>query len=1046
MPDTLTIPYSVTSPGNVSIVVQNPAGQTVREIQRGVPTQPGSYTAMWDGLDRFGVPCPPGQYTWNLLRTPGFTRTLKANLGINTPWAPMDRWPGNHGCVNLLMADATGVYVSSNSSEGPPSFLKMALDGSAKIWDSMGSTPSELNSPLLGMAKVPNTGGKLTGACVPSNIFYMLSATPAGPMLKINRDDTGSQFWGTYLKAFAQSPLISLLHVGDTATNYSPMRMCGGPDFIAVTYARHNEVLFIWPQDGGIVGTITVSVPTPGDVTVTPAGLAYVVSGGNIVSVDPASGNVATVWTTPVWRPAQISYDPAFGDLLIICGPFINRCNIASATTVVSYGSLSGRTYGLFNADEFDGLLDVEADGSGGFFTTEMHPRRVAHFGMAALPPQTVVRTAAPIIESVLFPELTLPSGQVLPPVAIVAPAIPTFNFPIPGPIQYDRTNPICTDQHFGGLQWGSQACIDPADTTIVYLPVDELHIGRGRIDYGSNTWSLDVVYDQVSHESWTLGNSIHEDILTFGGERIFWSVSHVGGQTYLTQRGGSNGLGRITVVRVDDAQNKLYPVAFLGSLHPSNDVKNLQAWWLQALSQNLGINTTTFQGAAGYTHFAFTWSDQNGDGNVDLSEILLSSVGSTYLECSGHVDSGFNITRPNAHPAGTPAGLWLSILNDGTNTTPKWDWGHATGHGAYLPGDVSQSRLGNLTSVWKSADGSIYAVASNTSQTFDAADAPPTNWPNNATHSARLLKWDSAGNPLFSVGVHRDYTTETMPGWAFGSLRAIIGEVNGCVVVMDGQVPASVWTSDGLYAGSFYDDAPAHAHDVGWQKLAYPIQFNDDDNQWGSVIQDTATGNVYWLKGLANSTPAYQVSGWDGWERQSGALTITAPAVAALAQGTGLAAVYNGGPARIDPAIWFGPLNGYSRGIPALNPWPIDPTKPVSAVWTGFIEAPLSETFEFHVYSYESTPTSGAQVKLTIGGVLVLDSWSSITPSGKTAAGFIFTRPSVSVPVPMLAGQKLPIKIEYAFPGNPNALLHLYWQSQSLDLRHVPQAYLYPA
>ncbi len=1054
----MDIPYTVESSGNVGIVVQNPAGQTVREIQRGVPTQPGSYTATWDGLDRYGVPMPPADYKYVVGWFPGFSRTLACNVGINTPWAPMDRWPGNHLCPNLLYVapDGSGVYISSPSSEGPPSFMKMALDGSRKIWDSEGIVSPEYNLPLLGMAKVPNTGGKLTGVCAPGNIFYQLTTKLE---LKIVRDDVGGlpgYFTGTALNAVAQkgSILASLLHAGDTpVTNpygvpppgNSPVRMAGGPDFIAITYQKYNEVRFLYPRDAAVISDITVTVPTPGDVTVTPAGLAYVVSGNNIVSVDPVTGTVTSLFT-PMPIVSAITYDPAFGDLLAICnGCFINRYEAGTGNLIATYGSPNGRAYGLFDAYQFDALLDVEADGSGGFWTAESHPRRVAHFGLSALPPETVVRTATRALVLADFPEIILPSGQVLPEEKAWAFSTPTTNFPIPGPVQYDRTQPVCIDQHFGGFQWGSTACLDPAAHTVCYLPVDELHIGRGRIDYSTNTWHLEIIYDAVSRESWTLGSQKQNDFLTFGGERIFWRVMHVAGQTYLVQRGGGNAQGRITVVRVDDTQNKLYPVAQLSAMHPTNDRTTLPPWFIQRLAlPPYNITATDFNSAGQYKYFANSFSDLNGDGIVDLSEISLATVGSQFLAGSAFVNTNWNVTKPNL--PGATTGIFLWIKNEGTASVPVWNWNNAVGFGSYMPGDVTSARLGAPISVWLSDDG-YYSIANNTTNTsvdpVSVADCPPTNWPDNLVHSERLTKHDFDGNPLWSAGVHRDCTYLNQPGWAFGSLRLIAGEVNGCIVIVDG-CRTSVWTKDGMYAGCFYDDVPAHAADAGWQKLAYPIQYNDNDQQWGDIVQDATSGNVYWVKGAYNSTPIYKITGWDGWQRQTGTLTVTEPATAASGLGTGLTASYNGGPPRIDPSIWFGPLNGNTRTIAAYNLWPVDPTQAENAVWTGFIEAPLSEDFTFYLYDYASTPTSGAQAKLCINDIDILDMWTMVTPSGKTASAF--TRVGISQPVSMRAGQKLPIRIDYSFPGNPNALLHLYWQSTSLDLRHVPKTALIPA
>ena len=47
------------------------------------------------------------------------------------------------------------------------------------------------------------------------------------------------------------------------------------------------------------------------------------------------------------------------------------------------------------------------------------------------------------------------------------------------------------------------------------------------------------------------------------------------------------------------------------------------------------------------------------------------------------------------------------------------------------------------------------------------------------------------------------------------------------------------------------------------------------------------------------------------------------------------------------------------------------------------------------------------------------------------------------SPPIQLHAGQKLPVRIEYASPGGPQEHIHLYWMSRSFDLRHVPQLFI---
>src|SRR5205814_7967653 len=79
---------------------------------------------------------------------------------------------------------------------------------------------------------------------------------------------------------------------------------------------------------------------------------------------------------------SRLAFDALHDDLLITVhsdtADQILRYHIPDGKRTATYGS--SRHYGLFNPLEWGGLLDLAADGAGGFFTVESSPRRVAHF------------------------------------------------------------------------------------------------------------------------------------------------------------------------------------------------------------------------------------------------------------------------------------------------------------------------------------------------------------------------------------------------------------------------------------------------------------------------------------------------------------------------------------------------------------------------------------------------------------------------------------------------------------------------------------------
>ena len=81
--------------------------------------------------------------------------------------------------------------------------------------------------------------------------------------------------------------------------------------------------------------------------------------------------------------------------------------------------------------------------------------------------------------------------------------------------------------------------------------------------------------------------------------------------------------------------------------------------------------------------------------------------------------------------------------------------------------------------------------------------------------------------------------------------------------------------------------------------------------------------------------------------------------------------------------------------------------------------------------------------MRLWVDGKLMIDSWEGVR-QGK-AEGWYRTENYSSGPIPLTAGQRVPIKLEYSAAGEKEAHLHLYWESRSNELRHVPQKLLYP-
>jgi len=100
----------------------------------------------------------------------------------------------------------------------------------------------------------------------------------------------------------------------------------------------------------------------------------------------------------------------------------------------------------------------------------------------------------------------------------------------------------------------------------------------------------------------------------------------------------------------------------------------------------------------------------------------------------------------------------------------------------------------------------------------------------------------------------------------------------------------------------------------------------------------------------------------------------------------------------------------------------PLDPEKGFSARWTGTVRPRFSESFRFTVRSNDP-------VRVTVGGVVVVDAWTGTFG------------PETSATIDLEAGREYPILIEYRNLTRPAALEAL-WESETQPALHIPHSY----
>jgi hypothetical protein len=150
----------------------------------------------------------------------------------------------------------------------------------------------------------------------------------------------------------------------------------------------------------------------------------------------------------------------------------------------------------------------------------------------------------------------------------------------------------------------------------------------------------------------------------------------------------------------------------------------------------------------------------------------------------------------------------WVALPNlaKPDAAAPAWDWSRSEPTQAQWPAEIEALNGAECRGIWRGRDGAVYQiVAANRAPT---ADRHNPAFPGFRSGSVRVIRWNADGSLAWSVGKHSHLEpfAGAKPGEYYDPTR-ILGVVQDCVVVADRSAwPASVWTADGLYAGSFLD------------------------------------------------------------------------------------------------------------------------------------------------------------------------------------------------------------------------------------------------
>jgi hypothetical protein len=760
-------------------------------------------------------------------------------------------------------------------------------------------------------------------------------------------------------------------------------------DRFVIGYRDQDAVRWFDLASGKVVRETKVAKPRR--VALQADGTLLVLGEQGVVRVGPDDAQAVLVEAKSLVSPVALAWDERTQTFLVANGAPDNRILrfAADGKQLKNYGVKGGRVPGPYYADRFAEVADLAADS----LSTDKGRFYVVEGGEAG----GGLRRIAHVAED----------GTIL-------------------------------DVRFGGAPFFSCAAAVPGNPREVYYSSCYGEIGR--YDFDPETGR-----NRLTH-------LLKLDAPLFPGFSAFPHYKPIvrKGKVYLALC-GTGGSGAY-LVRPDLPTGRLVPVALYAFKPWGGWAKDKVPEPIAKAAAHHGIDPQSDR-ASGYT-----WSDTNGNGRLDPEEFRFATSGpkpdGAFLEgdfnlvfgryhawnhtYDGKQWIGFDFknalyaTLPNAAPD-KDVPVWdMTQVVLSTETMPE----DPLGHGKRLSG-----------SAYKHPDGRVDLLLSGGAGGL--ADVHPDAWPTAQVAHSRLLAV-AGGRVAHVIGKH---ASAGQPREAqFGQPVAILGTVDGNLIVCDRMAYTAAWTPDGLFIGTLLDRpvyGPVLANEQERVGLA------GDDWMSGGSIADLGKGEGLWFALSGDRSMAFRVRGFRDLKRQDGKIELKSAAKAASFDGDGLKAEYfasadlSGNPvvSRVDPRLWF---SDTTVGGEIVAAWAKDGPckeiaagKPFSVRWTGSLTASFSEPFWIRIYNSRPgtghTPIQQAWTdgkgfaRVWLNGQLILDKWQA-APA---------TNPWQTPPLQLQAGETYDLKVEYSFPGGDGAQFSLVWCTATYEWMRVPKACL---
>ena len=328
--------YQLPQESDVTLGVYDAQGHLLRTLVKDAHRRAGRNTEYWDGRDQFGQAVTPGKYQVRGIAHPPIALQPVMSLGNpgTPPWPTADGrgdWLSDEAAAQGAVTDGTNVFLAAPGSEKGHSIIAVGPDGK-RLWgyNESSAYPRCVSLALQGPYLYALFSGPLTeGGQVIGRAFLVCldKKTGAPALFSAQRSDLRIATWPYVDRTAGLWDLR--VHKAFTPANYEgqtryfandvgeateAVGIAATADRLYISMLTQNQVLVLDGATGKQLDTIPV--PQPVGLYALANGKLLGISGGKIVTIDPATKAAITLIDHDLAAPHDITTDSA-GNLYI---------------------------------------------------------------------------------------------------------------------------------------------------------------------------------------------------------------------------------------------------------------------------------------------------------------------------------------------------------------------------------------------------------------------------------------------------------------------------------------------------------------------------------------------------------------------------------------------------------------------------------------------------------------------------------------------------------------------------------------------------------